>query len=376
MGVVIVVAGVVGSLLFVASLDEFTSTGARFGVNFDLSMELPSVGAKPVFDRLARDPELAAVVAVRSGVVDVAGRSVDAFSIEPVKGAMSPVVRDGRLPTGVTEVAIGPKLLAALGEHIGDEIPIETPDGTRRLTIVGSVFSPTSESSTFNGEVVLTPAALTKYATNPFVETVVRIRPGADRDAVFRHLDARFSYGVSDESLPHVPGPVRNLEQITRLPIILALFFASLGAAACVHALLTIANDRRGDIAVLRSLGITRRQIATLLAASGSAVAGVALVIGIPLGLIAGNVGWSAIARSRYVEPGTVVPLLRDRGCGRGPAPALEPHFARTTRRRCGARPPPRCAPSKRQSSRVAATSSSSARSSHQEICSCLARRK
>ena len=117
-GVVIAVAGVVGSLLFVASLDEFTSTGARFGVNFDLSMELPSVGAKPVFDRLARDPELAAVDAVRSGVVDVAGRSVDAFSIEPVKGAMSPVVRDGRLPTGVTEVAIGPKLLAALGKHI------------------------------------------------------------------------------------------------------------------------------------------------------------------------------------------------------------------------------------------------------------------
>jgi len=123
---------------------------------------------------------------------------------------------------------------------------------------------------------------------------------------------------VSDESLPHAPGPVRNLEQITRLPIILALFFALLGAAACVHSLLTIANDRRGDIAVLRSLGITRRQIATLLAASGSAVAGVALVIGIPLGLIAGNVGWSAIARSLYVEPGTVVPLLAIAGAGAG----------------------------------------------------------
>jgi len=315
-GVVIAVAGVVGSVMFVASLDEFTSTSARFGVNFDLSMELPNVGAKAVFDRLASDPELAAVGAVRSGIVEVGGRSVDAFSVEPVKGAMSPVVRDGRLPTGVTEVAIGPKLLAALGKDVGDEVPIATSDGTRPLTIVGTAFSPTAESATFNGEVILTPAGLTKYATNPFVEAIVRIRPGADRGAVFRHLDARFPYGVSDESLPHAPGPVRNLEQIARLPLVLALFFAILGGAAFVHALLTIATDRRRDIAVLRSLGVTRRQTTTVLAASGSAIVAVALIAGIPLGIVAGNIGWSAIARSLYVEPAAVVPLLAIVGAG------------------------------------------------------------
>jgi hypothetical protein len=78
------VAGVVGGLLFVASLDEFTSTGARFGVNFDLSMELPSVGAKPVFDRLARD---SGAVEARRGR-RCRGAGVGAFSIEPIR-AMS-----------------------------------------------------------------------------------------------------------------------------------------------------------------------------------------------------------------------------------------------------------------------------------------------
>ena len=165
---------------------------------------------------------------------------------------------------------------------------------------------------------MLTPRGLATYATNPFVEAIFRIRPGTDRDAVFRHLDARFPYGVSDESLPHAPGPVRNLEQIARLPLVLALFFALLGAAAFVHALLTIATDRRRDIAVLRSLGVTRRQVAIVVAASGSAVAAVALVIGIPLGIVAGNIGWSAIAHSLYVAPATVVPFLAIAAAGAG----------------------------------------------------------
>ena len=234
----IAVAGVVGSLLFVASLDEFTSTGARFGVNFDLSMELPSVGAKPVFDRLARDPELAAVGAVRSGVVDVAGRSVDAFSIEPVKGAMSPVVRDGRLPTGVTEVAIGPKLLAALGKHIGDEIPID--DTRRNPALDDRGLGVLADVRELDLQRRGRPHA---RGTDEVRDQSVRRdrRPDPPRRRPRRRLPPprcrRFPYGVSDESLPHAPGPVRNLEQITRLPIILALFFALLGAAAFVHAL-------------------------------------------------------------------------------------------------------------------------------------------
>jgi predicted lysophospholipase L1 biosynthesis ABC-type transport system permease subunit len=317
-GIVVAVAGVVGSLLFAASVDDFTSTPARFGVTFDLALELPRAEAPRVVNELAADRDLVAVAAARSGNATVDGRTVEAYNVEPIKGALSPVVRSGRLPTGSSELAVGPKLLSTLGKQVGDSVKLATNRGERLVTIVGTVFAPAVDSSAFNGEVVLTRSGLDAAVATQDVSGIARVRRGVDRDAVLAGLDTRYAYGVNDESVPNTPGPIRNLEQIADLPLVLALFFAFLGAAALGHTLLTTANDRRRDIAVLRALGFTPRQAATVVAGSGTGVAFVALALGIPIGIIAGNVGWSAVARGLYVDPATVVPLLAIAAAGAG----------------------------------------------------------
>jgi hypothetical protein len=317
-GLVVAVAGVVGSLLFVGSVDDFTRTPARFGVTFDVGLELPRAEASRVVHQLAADHDLDAVAASRSGSVTIEGRTITAYNVEPVKGALSPVVRSGRLPTGMSEVAVGPKLLAALHKHLGDTVTVSTNRGTRRVSIVGTVFSPTSDPSAFNGEAVLTKSGLDASTPVQDVMGIARVRPGASVRAVLARLDHRYPYAIDDESVPNTPGPVRNLQQIARLPLVLALFFAFLGAAAVGHTLFTTTADRRRDIAVLRTLGFTPRQAAKVVAGSGTGVALVALALGIPIGILAGNVGWSAVARSLYVDPGTVVPLLAIAGAGAG----------------------------------------------------------
>jgi putative ABC transport system permease protein len=247
---------------------------------------------------------------LRSGTLDLDGETVNAYAIAPRKGTMNAVVHSGHLPDNASEIAVGPRLLALLHKRIGDEVTIVHDNTTRPLRIVGTVFSPTSESSAFNAEAVVGPRAFDALAENPSVEAIARVRPGIRTKAVLRELDQRFPYAVSDESVPSAPGPIRNLEEISRLPLVLALFFALLGAAAIGQALFMTAAERRRDIGVLRALGFRRRQVTALTTAAGTSFAVVAVVVGVPLGLLAGKFGWSAVANNLYLSPAPTVPLL------------------------------------------------------------------
>jgi len=201
-------------------------------------------------------------------------------------------------------------LLDDLHKRIGDDVTIVSDGRPRRVRVVGTVFSPTSESTDFNGEVVLTKPALDASGSNIFVEAAARVRPGVGTHAVLADLDARFPYGVSSESPARAPGSVRNLEQISRLPLALAIFFALLGAAAVGQALVMTAADRRRDIGVLRALGFTRRQVTEVNAAVATSVVVLAIVLGVPLGVLAGKLGWSVVANDLYIAPEPLVPVL------------------------------------------------------------------
>jgi putative ABC transport system permease protein len=176
------------------------------------------------------------------------------------------------------------------------------------MTIVGTTFSPTSESAQFNEEIVLTPAVLATATTNPTVYALARVHPGVDVAKVFDDLDARFPFAVSDESIVHAPGPVRNLEQTSRLPLALVVFFALFGVAAMAQSMFLTARERRRDLAVLRGLGFRRRQVLAVLLGAACSVAAVALVLGIPVGVLAGRIGWTAVAHSLYVTPAVAIP--------------------------------------------------------------------
>jgi len=308
-GAIVAVAGVIGSMVFTRSLDAFTSTPTRFGLGFDLSLELPSDRAQSTLAQLSADNDLAAVAESLSGPVTLAGRTVVGYSLDDRKDEIPATVRAGALPERDDEIALGPKLLAALHKRIGDRVDLDTPGGKRSLRIVGTVLSPGSESNAFNEEAVLTSRTLDDATPYPSIYALVRVRPGASLDTVTSRLHARYPYGVTDESQAHAPGPVRNLEQVARLPLTLVLFFALLGATALAQAVFLTASEYRRDIAVLRGLGFTRVQVAGVLVGSATSVAAAALVMGIPAGVAAGTFGWRAVADALYVAPAVGIPI-------------------------------------------------------------------
>jgi ABC-type antimicrobial peptide transport system permease subunit len=69
----------------------------------------------------------------------------------------------------------------------------------------------------------------------------------------------------------------------------------------------TTTRLRAGDFAVLRALGFTRRSTRAVLNVQATTVFLVGLLLGAPLGVAVGRVGWSLIARR---VPLSVVPPL------------------------------------------------------------------
>jgi ABC-type antimicrobial peptide transport system permease subunit len=110
-----------------------------------------------------------------------------------------------------------------------------------------------------------------------------------------------------------LPVAVADLRRMEDLPLALAGFFALLGCATVAHALVTTVRRRRHDLAVLRSIGFTRRQTRRAIAWQATLIAAVGIVVGVPLGIAAGRLTWRWLADGYpivYVPPFALLAVL------------------------------------------------------------------
>jgi hypothetical protein len=317
-GAVVGVLGVVAAMTIAAGLDDALGHPERAGVAWDAYV-LPNapddspLGVEPALvDRIRSSPDISSVAVADRHVVDVAGVGAPGFTLRhrPGDTSIELVTVEGRGPRSPGEVAIGPATAKSLDVGIGDTIRVGSP--VQRLQVVGVALFPSEVHSAFDEGVWLVPrdldAAIGKIAESESLArmVVVRYRDGVDVDAAVGRLRDALGTDVSDVGPVEIPVELRNLQNVRRLPSLLAVFLALLAVAALGHVLATSVRRRRQDLAVLRALGITRRGVRGILNAQGSAVGVTGLVLGIPLGLAVGRVGWQAVADRvplQYVSP-------------------------------------------------------------------------
>jgi ABC-type lipoprotein release transport system permease subunit len=95
--------------------------------------------------------------------------------------------------------------------------------------------------------------------------------------------------------------------------VVPALLASALAAEAIVALGLTLATSvrrRRRDLALLKTLGFTRRQLMAAVAWQASVAATIGIVIGVPLGITVGRWLWTLFARQIYAVPLPSVPVL------------------------------------------------------------------
>ena len=106
------------------------------------------------------------------------------------------------------------------------------------------------------------------------------------------------------------PSDIVAYDRVRSTPLVLALVLGVLAAATVAHALVIATRRRRRDLALLATLGLTRRQVSATVAWQATTVGACALVVGLPLGIIGGRWAWGFLADDLGTLSEPQVPLL------------------------------------------------------------------
>jgi ABC-type lipoprotein release transport system permease subunit len=104
------------------------------------------------------------------------------------------------------------------------------------------------------------------------------------------------------------PAEIVNYQSTGATPVLLAAGLAAGAIAALALALIASVSRRRRDLALLRTLGFTSRQLAATIAWQASVIAAIAAIIGVPVGIAAGRQLWILFARDINAVPQPTVP--------------------------------------------------------------------
>ena len=100
-----------------------------------------------------------------------------------------------------------------------------------------------------------------------------------------------------------------NYAAIDATPEILAGVLAVLGLAVLAQFILASARRRRRDFALLKVLGMFRRELSAVALWQVATVTAVALVVGVPLGIAGGRWAWQLFANQAGLPPDAITSL-------------------------------------------------------------------
>ena len=298
-----------------------------YGWTFDLKTEVGTHPGAVCADRddrgLASAPGVRAVAAVCVRGVEVDGHPVSAWAIQSLRGTITPEVVAGRAPRVPGEIALGSVTLNAVDKRIGDSVRVQGQRGSGEYRIVGRIVLPSISLESL--QPLADGASFTLAAFQPLDAPgenrthflLVKAAPGADRDALERR--ARSIPRSRNTGTPTTPVEIDRLQQINWFPAILAILLTTLALVAVGHALVTSVRRRRRELALLKTIGFSRRQVSATVAWQATTLAFAGLGVGIPIGLLLGRsvwqfvadgVWWSAPGGGLGIEAVSTVPTL------------------------------------------------------------------
>lgn len=305
----VAVAGVVASLALSVALTVMVAS-FRDSITVWLDTVLPadlyvraasSVGGNDVITLAPSWVDEAAGV---TGVLRVETLRVTSVQIDPSLPAVAliarPLAEPARalplvgdlvaLPAGETAAYVSEAMVLLYGAEAGQRLDLPLPDGRRTTVFVRGVWRDYARQ---HGAVVLASADWQRLTDDTRInDAALWLRPGADAAAVQRALrELAGRHGMNGELLEFAsPGEIRALSLrifdrsfavtywLQGVAIAIGLFGIAASFSAQVMA-------RRKEFGLLAHLGLTRRQVLTVVTAEGAVWTAVGALLGLGLGI-------------------------------------------------------------------------------------------
>jgi ABC-type antimicrobial peptide transport system permease subunit len=312
---------------FSASFQHLVATPRLYGEFGNFGGGLPFGGGyEEAIAAMAADPGLSDVtVGNFKEAVDMQGPGgsveVNVWGLDLLKGSLTPTMVKGSWPLKEGEVVLGGKTMRKVGAAIGDTVQVRSGDTIVPLKVVGQAvfgtggFGPglaEGAGMTFSQEQAFFPQ-------EPRTQFFANLAPGAIGADVSARLNPLFAplgaavMSVQDAQAaglyPTESAVVASFGSAQWIPLALSGLLALAAIGTLVHTLVTSVRRRRRDLAVLKTLGFVRRQVSATVAWQATTLAGIALLIGLPLGVALGRWGWTLFANSIGVLPVPVIDL-------------------------------------------------------------------
>jgi len=330
LGAVLAVVVLVTTVTFGASLDNLVSHPSLYGWNWNYAVlsgfagqeNLPGPQVAALFDH---DHYVASWSGANFVAAELDGQTVQMMTEAP-DARVAPPLLSGHGLEAANQVVLGDATLAALHKRVGDTVTFSNgKTKSTTLTIVGTAtLTPITKGLEMGTGALVAPsnfpAALLNSQRSPIPgpqAVLIRLRAGSDTKAALRsihqiiyevnriHGDA----GAAGGLVEHLrPAEIANYRAMGTTPAILGGGLALGAVVALALALVASVRRRRRELALLKTLGFVRRQLAAAVAWQSSIAVAIGVLIGVPLGIIFGRVLWTLFAHEIDAVPVTSVP--------------------------------------------------------------------
>ena len=318
------IMSVFATIAFAASLVALIDTPSRYGQGWDRMVDA-QFGPAPVtriIERIGPATEVRGIAAGNYGDVAVNGVPVPAFDLEVVQGHVSVGIVEGRPAVTSDEIVLGGETIDRLDVRMGDTVDVDTGEETRPMRLTGRGVFPRMGQGSFSTTGLGIGAQLgggslvsfgdfdtvpPDYELNGRRYNFVLIDVDGSASAVDAKLAELEESAAADGAFAFVryqqqPTRIRDLDRVRVVPGATAAMLAVVAVAALAHLLVTSVRERRHELALLRTLGFSGRQLHASVSWQASVIALAALAVGAPLGIALGRAGWGWFADGLYAS--------------------------------------------------------------------------